>query len=681
MNYQGRLLESTNLYSGPVRIRFLIYTQTVGGVQIYESTNFTTAVDGLYATPINEFPVVGSITNVMAQSGCWMELIINEQILSPREQLSSVMFAQRADSVSDGAIGTASLADGAVRSDKIASGQIADRHIQNNAVTNRHIAANSIRGTKITDGTLLPADLNITAFSNTFWAMQGNAGVIEGTHFLGTLENVPLDLHVNGNRALRLQHGLSPNIIGGNRSNVMGTLVSGSVIGGGGNAGSSTGPNRIHDNYCFVGGGFGNTAGRPGSVADNAANVLGGGIDNVNSGYGAFLGGGRTNTIMPDTEYGVLGGGSNNYLDASLGVIAGGGDNVVTGDYSTISGGTGNRIDGSCSSVGGGRENVIDALSHNCVIAGGEENQMERNNYGVIGGGLENTLGYGNRYSVIGGGSGNELSDSSWYSVIGGGQENLITNVAYFATIPGGRYCEAADYYTFAAGYRAKATNEGAFVWADSTSADFASTDEDQFLVRASGGVGIGLTDPGYALEVSGDIASRSNVVAAGRHGWTEPRTFFETIAGLDFKDQNPNSTDVYYRGLGGYLYCASGTPTYNRYFHTGVNLPQGVALKSFRVFYYDNHSSSNIAIDARFYARHKTNSSAIAIAQIDSTSAGASDAVQEWEDSTINAGYATINNSNYMYLIRAYLKPEDVGSDLRFYGAQIEYEMESIQP
>jgi hypothetical protein len=43
--------------------------------------------------------------------------------------------------------------------------------------------------------------------------------------------------------------------------------------------------------------------------------------------------------------------------------------------------------------------------------------------------------------------------------------------------------------YSFAAGRRAKAYHDGAFVWADSTDADFASSANDQFAVRATGGV------------------------------------------------------------------------------------------------------------------------------------------------------------------------------------------------
>jgi len=48
----------------------------------------------------------------------------------------------------------------------------------------------------------------------------------------------------------------------------------------------------------------------------------------------------------------------------------------------------------------------------------------------------------------------------------------------------------------------------GTFVWADSTNADFASTGVNQFLIRVSGGVGIGTNNPlGFQLAVNGTAA------------------------------------------------------------------------------------------------------------------------------------------------------------------------------
>src|SRR5205085_12314230 len=55
----------------------------------------------------------------------------------------------------------------------------------------------------------------------------------------------------------------------------------------------------------------------------------------------------------------------------------------------------------------------------------------------------------------------------------------------------GGISNTAAGFTSFAAGHRARANHDGAFVWSDYQHADFASTAANQFLVRASGGVGL----------------------------------------------------------------------------------------------------------------------------------------------------------------------------------------------
>ena len=58
---------------------------------------------------------------------------------------------------------------------------------------------------------------------------------------------------------------------------------------------------------------------------------------------------------------------------------------------------------------------------------------------------------------------------------------------------------------SFAAGFKAKATHTGAFVWADSQDADFSSTAVNQFNIRAAGGArfetaGAGLTVDGVKV-------------------------------------------------------------------------------------------------------------------------------------------------------------------------------------
>ena len=119
--------------------------------------------------------------------------------------------------------------------------------------------------------------------------------------------------------------------------------------------------------------------------------------------------------------------------------------------------------------------------------------------------GTNSTTGeYGQNYSYITIAGGQDNTASTSYSTVGGGQNNTASSD--YATVSGGYSNEAGGRYSFAAGRQAKANHDGTFVWADSTSANFVSTDNNQFLIRASGGVGIGTTSPTSTLHVEGTI-------------------------------------------------------------------------------------------------------------------------------------------------------------------------------
>lgn len=129
--------------------------------------------------------------------------------------------------------------------------------------------------------------------------------------------------------------------------------------------------------------------------------------------------------------------------------------------------------------------------------------------YSVIGGGIYNTnANFGGDYGVIAGGFSNRIGTAAYAAKIGtisGGERNYLTGVVAYATIPGGLLNTVGGSYGFAAGRRAKAMQNGTFVWADSTDADFASTGLNQFLIRSAGGVGVNTNNPGSAaLRVAG---------------------------------------------------------------------------------------------------------------------------------------------------------------------------------
>ena len=286
--------------------------------------------------------------------------------------------------------------------------------------------------------------------------------------------------------------------------------------------------------FSTLGGGRDNGAGGDDSVvsggqandADGNGSAIGGGSWNVISGEYSVVGGGGDGTsglgnrITLADRCVVAGGAGNVIAEASAqpgsaeGSVVGGGisnqiltlagDGDVQGAFeSTIGGGSMNRISGvSQATIGGGVSNAIlgEVFGFGGIvggtIAGGGSNEIDEASFGTIGGGIGNVVSEGS--GTIGGGSSNTVS--AFYGTISGGWRNSVDG--QHATVPGGRDNVADGSYSLAAGRRAKALHNGAFVWGDETDADFASTADNQFLIRASGGVGIGTNTPTSALEV-----------------------------------------------------------------------------------------------------------------------------------------------------------------------------------
>jgi hypothetical protein len=145
---------------------------------------------------------------------------------------------------------------------------------------------------------------------------------------------------------------------------------------------------------------------------------------------------------------------------------------------------------------------VIGADDYEGTIAGGYFNGLSAGAaYGTIGGGQYNTN--SSNGGTIAGGQ-NNLAKGQYQSTVGGGYGNTAS--ASYATVPGGFANVASGAQSFAAGTRAQAVSQGAFVWADSQAGIFTSTAENQFLVRAGGGVGINTASPQQTLSVFGGL-------------------------------------------------------------------------------------------------------------------------------------------------------------------------------
>lgn len=305
----------------------------------------------------------------------------------------------------------------------------------------------------------------------------------------------------------RLSHGQwGPNLISGYGANLITFGVSGGTISGGG---SASFPNYVYSLYGTVGGGEGNRAG-DGATTDSAMwATVGGGRSNSAAGESSTVGGGETNRAGGIAS--TIGGGSGNRATGDYTTVAGGYDNYVTAAYGTIAGGgrmfpaqssSRNMVTDEYGFIGGGAYNLAGSDDANplnaryATVAGGNQNVAHSNAF--VGGGTDNAAtgtlsaivgGIANRawgqYSSIGGGFGNEARGN--YSTVGGGQHNEARGA--YTAIPGGRLNEANGSYSFAAGRRAKANQQGSFVWADSQDEDFWSFGVNTFSVRANGGI------------------------------------------------------------------------------------------------------------------------------------------------------------------------------------------------
>jgi hypothetical protein len=128
--------------------------------------------------------------------------------------------------------------------------------------------------------------------------------------------------------------------------------------------------------------------------------------------------------------------------------------------------------------------------------------------------------------AVACGGNTNQATGSNAF--VGGGGTNLASG--WLAMIPGGTQNTAAGEKSFAAGSRAKANHNGAFVWADDNNYDFASTATKQFNARCTGGVR-------FVTGIDGSGVPNAGVqVAAGGTSWSAicDRNLKENYARVD---------------------------------------------------------------------------------------------------------------------------------------------------
>ena len=485
--YQGRLNDGGNPANGTYDLRFTVYdlSGAFGTVIAGPITNSATAVsNGLFTVTLD----FGA--GVFTGASRWLEIGVKTNgstnaffTLSPRQPMTATPYAITAANLT-GTISGSTILDATITASKMASNQV---------VTSLNMLHDNVT---LQAGTNVVINVNTNSGTNTIvisatggggggggagWLLTGNAGTVPGVNFLGTTDNQPLQLHVNGGRAFRLEPAApGPNVIGGALNSVVASGAA--TIGGGVNnfVGSSSSTiaggngNQIggFSDYALIGGGTANTirffcwsstiGGGTNHLIQTGApwSTIGGGANNNSGGYGATIGGGTTNTIIGNlatisggfsssiwngSDSATIAGGFKNTIltNAPQSTIGGGVSNAILNlaSYSTIGGGSTNTIMGAAlaAMIGGGEDNTIGPGGSDSTISGGKANLIGQSAGNcTIGGGSLNYIDFGCISGTIAGGNGNYVAPSAGGSAIGGGVNNSIQYRGSSSVIGGG---------------------------------------------------------------------------------------------------------------------------------------------------------------------------------------------------------------------------------------------------
>jgi trimeric autotransporter adhesin len=338
--YQGRLNDNGSPANGTYDLRFKLFGDPLGNNQIGSAvlTNGVPLTNGLFAVTVD----FGA--GIFNGSSYWLEVdartngAVGYVNLNPLQALTPAPYAIFAN--------TASNVNGTISSSSLSGIYTAPVTFSNggNSFSGNGSGLSGLNASQLTSGTVPAA-----ALANA-WKISGNSGTSPGANFVGTTDNQPLELRVNGGRALRLEPTATNgavNVIGGSPINFVSNGVVGATIAGGGAvsyAGSSP-SNSVMGDFGSVGGGDGNrAAGYEATISGGGANIIsnddatvGGGFFNAAGGYAATVGGGFQNVAGGDMA--TVGGGLGNNSTAEYATVAGGSGNYATGLAATVPGG------------------------------------------------------------------------------------------------------------------------------------------------------------------------------------------------------------------------------------------------------------------------------------------------------------------------------------------------------
>lgn len=547
--YQGRLTDNGAPANGSYDLRFSIYDDLSGGNLVGNPiTNVVAVSDGTF-TVILDFG-----EGIFPGTGRWLEIAVRTNgttgaftTLAPLQPFTAAPYAITAGTATDSNLSRLNVPNTSSTATGVAI--VTSGFITGATVTRAGLGYQSTPSVTVNDPTGSGAVITATVSAGKVVALTvqnpGNGYSAGATLTIGAPPSNAFQTFITPNFFTGINTLTNPNNVfsgtfaggfsgdGGALTNLNASLLQGlgsaSFWHLNGNGGSSAGADFL-----------GTTDNQPLELKVNNVRALR--LEPTTNGAPNVIGGSGLNLVEPGVVGAtIVGGGALSYQNAAH-------TNRVGADFGVIGGGLDNQIrDGAVqATIAGGGGNWIQLDSEFSAILGGGQNLIQTNA----------------RYCAVGGGSGNTISNYALACTIGGGAQNSIQSAesspANFAVVPGGYGNKASGQYSFAAGFQAAALRDGDFVWADSQGGPFESTANDQFLIRAAGGVGIGLNHPLGALSIAtgnatATVRNDGNVSALVMSGGIAPGTLrLRNIMEVWPNDAGTAAGRVDVRGLNG---------------------------------------------------------------------------------------------------------------------------------
>lgn len=494
--YQGKLLVDNQPANGQFIFRVEFFDAQTGGTFIVRTPDMiTTANNGLFSLQID----IGDM--VFDGDEVWLQLAIVPPpvspdgagsppiFLEPRQLITNSPYAIQSKFVGTNGVTTGAIQANAITADKIANDSIDSEHYVNRSIDGDHLSLNVIKTEHISTGAVTSNHIAL----DTIGSANIQDGSINNLDIqVGTITSVQLANNSVGQFELQANAVTSGKIANGSivaddinndsvQARVAGTCPAGSSI-------RSISPD-------------GTVTCETDDIGNTGWGLTGNSGTNANTN---FIG------TTDDQPFVIKANGLQAYSATFTPNISGGAGfiNTIIGEGSNRF----NQVNGArfeSAGIFAGDSNTISATTNTSLLL---------------------------RSTIIGGSS-NNLDDSQNATILGGVSNTI--NSANFSVIVGGQGNQVNANNGLASGFGSKVNHQGGWVWNDASDLfnqanSFATTDNNQFLIRAVGGVGIGTNAPSSPMHIKGQGTSSGSTLGSNEVVMTiEPNDTTSDVAAV----------------------------------------------------------------------------------------------------------------------------------------------------